>query len=156
MFSVPSLEPKEDRDGCQQPKGDNARKGAVKKRSQTKTTIGGAAGYTKRDRASGEFMAVKANQGKKGRQEIQGRSHGKESSGQKDVTMKPRRTIWTDEDQAKLATMLDAGASAQRISVALRRPLDSIKQRARALGKPFPHERDLARERKKVLSTRHV
>lgn len=70
--------------------------------------------------------------------------------------MKPRRTIWTDEDQAKLATMLDAGASAQRISVALRRPLDSIKQRARALGKPFPHERDLARERKKVLSTRHV
>ncbi|MCP1766016.1 MULTISPECIES: hypothetical protein [Bradyrhizobium] len=41
------------------PTGDNARKGAVKKRSQTKTTIGGASGYTKRDRTSGEFMAVK-------------------------------------------------------------------------------------------------
>ncbi|MBR0735272.1 hypothetical protein JQ582_37055 [Bradyrhizobium japonicum] len=41
------------------PTGDNARKGAVKKRSQTKTTIGGATGFTKRDRTSGEFMAVK-------------------------------------------------------------------------------------------------
>ena len=41
------------------PTGDNARKGAVKKRSQTKTTIGGASGWTKRDRSSGEFMAVK-------------------------------------------------------------------------------------------------
>lgn len=50
--------------------------------------------------------------------------------------MKARRTIWTEEDQAKLATMLDAGASTQRISIALKRPLDSIKQRARALGKP--------------------
>ena len=41
------------------PIGDNARKGAVKKRSQTKTTIGEASGWTKRDRSSGEFMAVK-------------------------------------------------------------------------------------------------
>lgn len=41
------------------PTGDNARKGAVKKRSQTKTTIGGASAWTKRDRSSGEFVAVK-------------------------------------------------------------------------------------------------
>jgi hypothetical protein len=41
------------------PTGDNARKGAVKKRSQTKTTIGGASGWTKRNKGSGEFMAVK-------------------------------------------------------------------------------------------------
>ncbi|WP_398474403.1 hypothetical protein [Tardiphaga sp.] len=41
------------------PTGDNARKGAVKKRSQTKTTMGGASTWTKRDKASGEFMAVK-------------------------------------------------------------------------------------------------
>jgi hypothetical protein len=39
--------------------GDSARKGAIKKRSQTKTTIAGSSGYTKRDRSSGEFMAVK-------------------------------------------------------------------------------------------------
>ncbi|MET3973060.1 hypothetical protein ACVWXN_000429 [Bradyrhizobium sp. i1.4.4] len=61
------------------PTGDNARKGAVKKRSQAKTTIGGATGYTKRDRTSGEFMAVKKPKtAQKGRQEIQ-RSAGRES-----------------------------------------------------------------------------
>ncbi|TWB03561.1 hypothetical protein [Bradyrhizobium stylosanthis] len=41
------------------PTGDNTRKGAVKTRSQTKTTIGGASGWTKRNQSSGEFMAVK-------------------------------------------------------------------------------------------------
>jgi len=41
------------------PTGDNMRRGAVKKRSQTKTIIDGATGYTKRDRSSGEFKAVK-------------------------------------------------------------------------------------------------
>jgi hypothetical protein len=41
------------------PTGDNARKGAVKKRSQTKTTMGGATTWTKRDKTSGEFMAIK-------------------------------------------------------------------------------------------------
>lgn len=41
------------------PVGDNARKGAVKKRSQVKTTIGEAEAWTKRDKTSGEFMAVK-------------------------------------------------------------------------------------------------
>jgi hypothetical protein len=41
------------------PKGDNARKGAVKKRTQLKTRLGGATAWTKRDKTSGEFMAVK-------------------------------------------------------------------------------------------------
>jgi hypothetical protein len=41
------------------PVGDNARKGAVKKRSQLKTTLGGASAWTKRNKKSGEFMAVK-------------------------------------------------------------------------------------------------
>ncbi|WP_398471198.1 hypothetical protein [Tardiphaga sp.] len=41
------------------PTGDNARKGTVRKRSQTKTTMGGASTWTKRDRSTGEFMAVK-------------------------------------------------------------------------------------------------
>jgi hypothetical protein len=41
------------------PKGDNARKGAVKKRTQLKTTLGGATAWTKRSKTSGEFMAVK-------------------------------------------------------------------------------------------------
>ena len=41
------------------PVGDNARRGAVNKRSQLKTTLAGASAWTKRSKASGEFMALK-------------------------------------------------------------------------------------------------
>jgi hypothetical protein len=41
------------------PLGDNARKGAVKKRSQVKAKLGGATAWTKRSKKSGEFIAVK-------------------------------------------------------------------------------------------------
>ena len=40
------------------PAGDNARKGAVKKRTQLKNKLMGEA-WTKRDKKSGEFMDVK-------------------------------------------------------------------------------------------------
>jgi hypothetical protein len=41
------------------PVGDKARKGAVKKRTQLKAKLGGATAWTKRNKKSGEFMAVK-------------------------------------------------------------------------------------------------
>ena len=41
------------------PVGDNARKGAVRKRSQLKTKMMGEAHWTKRDKSSGEFMDQK-------------------------------------------------------------------------------------------------
>lgn len=41
------------------PPGDNARKGAVRKRSQLKTKVQGDEHWTKRDKSSGEFMAQK-------------------------------------------------------------------------------------------------
>jgi hypothetical protein len=41
------------------PVGDNARKGAVKKRTQLKATLGGATAWTMRNKKGGEFMAVK-------------------------------------------------------------------------------------------------
>ena len=41
------------------PVGDNARKGAVKKRTQLQTKLQGKPAWTKRDKTSGEFMAVK-------------------------------------------------------------------------------------------------
>ena len=47
------------------PKGDNARKGAVRKRSQFKATLDGATAWTKRSKKSGEFMAVKKTSKKK-------------------------------------------------------------------------------------------
>ena len=41
------------------PVGDNARKGAVRKRSQVKTKLSGVTARTKRDKTTGEFMAAK-------------------------------------------------------------------------------------------------
>ena len=47
------------------PIGDNARKGAVKKRTQLKTRLGGVTAWTKRSNTSGEFRAVKKSAAKK-------------------------------------------------------------------------------------------
>jgi hypothetical protein len=44
-----------------EPVGDNARRGAVKKRTQLKTKVMGKAAWTKRDEKDGKFMAVKKN-----------------------------------------------------------------------------------------------
>jgi len=46
-----------DTNGRQQPKGDNARKGAVKKRTQLKNPLTKTS--TKRNKEGGQFMAVK-------------------------------------------------------------------------------------------------
>jgi hypothetical protein len=54
------------------PVGDSARKGAVKKRSQTKTKMGGASTWTKRNKTSGEFMAVKKSSTKKSAKKFKG------------------------------------------------------------------------------------
>jgi hypothetical protein len=43
------------------PAGDNARRGAVKKRSQLKTKMMGEEHATKRDKTSGRFMDVKSD-----------------------------------------------------------------------------------------------
>jgi hypothetical protein len=54
------------------PVGDNARKGAVKKCSQTKTTMAGASTFTKRDKKSGEFMAIMKAKKKKAAKKFKG------------------------------------------------------------------------------------
>jgi hypothetical protein len=41
------------------PTGDNARKGAVKKRTQRKSKLMGKTAWTKRNKDSGQFMDVK-------------------------------------------------------------------------------------------------
>ena len=46
------------------PTGDNARKGAVKKRTQRKGKVMGKTAWTKRDKTSGAFMAVKKSKKK--------------------------------------------------------------------------------------------
>jgi hypothetical protein len=58
--------------GTNKPTSHNARKGAVKKRSQTKTIMGDATIWTKRDKTSGELRAIKKatkNDGKESRAE---------------------------------------------------------------------------------------
>jgi hypothetical protein len=47
--------------------------------------------------------------------------------------------------------MIEQGASAQRISVARKRPLATVKQREKDMGIPFKTEIELARERKKIM-----
>jgi hypothetical protein len=46
------------------PVGDNARKGAVRKRSQLQGEIMGRPAWTKRDKSTGEFMDVKKSKKK--------------------------------------------------------------------------------------------
>ena len=55
------------------PVGDSARKGAVKKRTQLKTKLGGVTAFTKRSKTSGEFLAVKKPaKGKKAAKKFKG------------------------------------------------------------------------------------
>jgi hypothetical protein len=48
------------------PAGDNARKGAVKKRTQLKNKLMGKTAWTKRNKKGGQFMAVKKKKKFKG------------------------------------------------------------------------------------------
>ena len=54
------------------PVGDNARKGAVKRRTQLKARLGGVTAWTKRSKTSGEFMAVKKPAAKKAAKKFKG------------------------------------------------------------------------------------
>ena len=47
-----------------EPVGDNARRGAVKKRTQLKGKLMGKTAWTKRDKTDGKFMAVKKSESK--------------------------------------------------------------------------------------------
>ena len=47
-----------------EPVGDNARKGAVRKRTQLKGKVMGKTAWTKRDKNDGKFMAVKKGEKK--------------------------------------------------------------------------------------------
>jgi len=88
------------------PTGDNARKGAVKKRSQTKSTLGGTSAWTKRNRNSGEFMALTARQKEEGCEEIQRRAGGKVGRENPNGEQKNCR----EEEIASRSRALDTGA----------------------------------------------
>jgi hypothetical protein len=49
---------------------------------------------------------------------------------------------WTPEQILRLKALVSQGVSPNRASVALKRPVSSIRVKARELGKPFPTERE--------------
>src|SRR3954470_11832179 len=60
LFEPRSIRNKsEGRMASNEPVGDNARKGAVKKRTQLKARLMGKTAWTKRNKKGGQFMAVK-------------------------------------------------------------------------------------------------
>ena len=58
------------------PVGDNARKGAVRKRSQLKTKMQGEARWTKRSKASGQFLDQKKSASAKPFKGVRRENHG--------------------------------------------------------------------------------
>lgn len=52
-----------------------------------------------------------------------------------------KKRVWTPEEIEQLKKMVAAGASAVRVSLALKRPTSSVKNRARDEGMPFPPDR---------------
>jgi hypothetical protein len=62
-----------------------------------------------------------------------------------------KKKAWSDEDTARLRALVASGASALRASVALRRSLSVTKNKARALGVPFPSEAELRAKRRRIF-----
>jgi hypothetical protein len=58
------------------PTGDNARKGAVKKRTQVKTKLAGASAWTKRGKKSGVHGCEETGEKDQSCEKVQGRAKG--------------------------------------------------------------------------------
>jgi len=67
--------------------------------------------------------------------------------------MEQKRKIWSGKDLENLRALVLSGASAVRASVVLKRPLKAIKIKAKKLGVPFRHERELKNERRGILQS---
>jgi hypothetical protein len=65
------------------------------------------------------------------------------------VTVKTR--AWTEEDDERLKALIASGASALRVSVALKRSLPVIRKKALLLGTPFPNASELRARRRQIF-----
>ena len=68
--------------------------------------------------------------------------------------MKPRKNEWTPEQCERLAALVKAGATPFRASVVLGRSLSRIKLKARELGYPFPHWREVTMKARQLSDDR--
>jgi hypothetical protein len=66
--------------------------------------------------------------------------------------MSVHRGVWNDEQLELLRKFATGGASLLRASVALKRPMLSVRNKARELGTPFAHGRDVKRLRDAKIS----
>jgi GcrA cell cycle regulator len=71
----------------------------------------------------------------------------------RDSVMQSKKRIWSEEDLERLRNLVQSGASAIRASVALKRPLEVVKLKARKIGVPFQYERELKKERSRILKS---
>lgn len=69
--------------------------------------------------------------------------------------MRQTSRSWTEQDCEKLRALVRAGASPFRASVALGRSAQIVKHKARALGCPFPHLREVKSRTRELLSERN-
>jgi hypothetical protein len=53
--------------------------------------------------------------------------------------MKPRKTIWSEEELKQLADFVAAGGTPLRASVRFKRTIASCRSQARKIGAPFEH-----------------
>jgi hypothetical protein len=65
--------------------------------------------------------------------------------------VKSNYRLWTKEDIDKLKALVASGASALRVSAALKRSRGVIKSKARDLGVPFPSEVELRAKRREIF-----
>ena len=65
--------------------------------------------------------------------------------------MKSISKAWSEKDLDKLKGLIEAGVSALRVSVALKRSRAVVKQKARELDIPFPTEAELRSKRRQIF-----
>jgi hypothetical protein len=63
--------------------------------------------------------------------------------------MRRQNNFWSEEDIERLKVLIASGASPNRAAVVLKRTRAAVQGRARQLGMPFPHPRDV---RKRLLA----
>src|ERR1700752_3055497 len=66
--------------------------------------------------------------------------------------MRQGKREWTPEESEKLKALVRTGASPFRASVALSRSIMQVKKKAREVGCPFPHLRDVKARTREILA----
>jgi serine/threonine-protein kinase RIO1 len=72
-------------------------------------------------------------------------------SGKLRIMVHSIRREWTDAECERLKALVEAGVSLSRASVVLRRRAVNVQNKARDLGCPFPHFREMQKHTRRIL-----